>query len=235
MASIILIRHGQASFGATDYDQLSGLGCRQAQVLSDYFSDCGITLDAIYSGTLKRQRQTAEIATKSQPSGTPFHIDPRLNEIRNNEQFEFLLPEVIQRNPPIAELVEKAKNDSKSYQKVLEQVFQLWISGKSDVSAIQSWQEYSGQVKEAMQDLIEREGSGKNIGLFTSGGTIATIVSQVLGLDGSFAYHLYEPVISASMTRLLYNQKKVSLSSFNDYSFLQWKSGKQRESLISYR
>ena len=235
MASIILIRHGQASFGAANYDQLSGLGRRQAQLLNNYFSDCGITLDAIYCGTLARQRQTAEIATKNQLAETPFHIDPRFNEIRNDEQFEFLLPELIQRNPSVAKLVDKAKSDSKSYQKVLEQVFQLWVSSKDDDSVIQSWQHYSDQVEEAMKDLIKREGSGKNIGLFTSGGTIATIVSQVLGLDGSFAYRFYEPVINASMTRLLYNQEKVSLSSFNDHSFLEWESRKQSNSMISYR
>ena len=235
MASIILIRHGQASFGAANYDQLSGLGRRQAQLLNDYFSDCGIALDAIYCGTLARQRQTAEIATKNQLAETPFHIDPRFNEIRNDEQFEFLLPELIQRNPSVAKLVEKAKSDSKSYQKVLEQIFQLWVSSKDDDSGIQSWQHYSDQVEEAMKDLIKREGSGKNIGLFTSGGTIATIVSQVLGLDGRFAYRFYEPVINASMTRLLYNQEKVSLSSFNDHSFLEWESGKQGNYMISYR
>ena len=235
MASIILIRHGQASFGAANYDQLSGLGRRQAQLLNDYFSDCGITLDAIYCGTLARQRQTAEIATKNQLAETPFHIDPRFNEIRNDEQFEFLLPELIQRNPSVAKLVEEAKSDSKSYQKVLEQVFQLWVSSESDDSGIQSWRDYSDQVEDAMKDLIKREGSGKNIGLFTSGGTIATIVSQVLGLDGRFAYRFYEPVINASMTRLLYNQEKVSLSSFNDHSFLEWESGKQGNYMISYR
>ena len=235
MASIILIRHGQASFGAANYDQLSDLGRRQAQLLNNYFSNCGITLDAIYCGTLERQRQTAEIATKSQLAETPFHIDPRFNEIRNDEQFEFLLPELIKRNPSVAKLVEKAKSDSKSYQKVLEQVFQMWVSSNDDDSEIQSWQDYSAKVEEAVKDLVKREGSGKNIGLFTSGGTIATIVSQVLGLDGSFAYRFYEPVINASMTRLLYNQEKVSLSSFNDHSFLQWKSGKQGKSMISYR
>ena len=235
MASIILIRHGQASFGAANYDQLSDLGRRQAQLLNDYFSDCGIALDAIYCGTLARQRQTAEIATKNQLAETPFHIDPRFNEIRNDEQFEFLLPELIQRNPSVAKLVEKAKSDSKSYQKVLEQVFQMWVSSKDDDSEIQSWQDYSAQVEEAVKDLVKREGSGKNIGLFTSGGTIATIVSQVLGLDGRFAYRFYEPVINASMTRLLYNQEKVSLSSFNDHSFLEWESGKQGNYMISYR
>ncbi|MFL2495859.1 MAG: histidine phosphatase family protein [Porticoccaceae bacterium] len=159
MASIILIRHGQASFGAANYDQLSGLGRRQAQLLNDYFSDCGITLDAIYCGTLARQRQTAEIATKNQLAETPFHIDPRFNEIRNDEQFEFLLPELIQRNPSVAKLVEEAKSDSKSYQKVLEQVFQLWVSSvMSDDSGIQSWQDYSAQVEDAVKDLSRTRG-----------------------------------------------------------------------------
>ena len=109
IASIFLIRHGQASFGSADYDQLSQLGCCQAQVLSDYFSDIGIRLDAVYSGTLKRQRQTAEIATASQPACIPFHNDPRLNEIKNDEQFKFLLPQLIKRNPPTAGLVERPK------------------------------------------------------------------------------------------------------------------------------
>ena len=158
MASIILIRHGQASFGAANYDQLSDLGRRQAQLLNDYFSDCGITLDAIYCGTLERQRQTAEIATKSQLAETPFHIDPRFNEIRNDEQFEFLLPELIQRNPSVAKLVEKAKSDSKSYQKVLKQVFQMWVSSKDDDSEIQSWQDYSAQSRRGREGFSKTRG-----------------------------------------------------------------------------
>jgi broad specificity phosphatase PhoE len=47
MATLYLIRHGQASFGADDYDKLSGLGCRQASVLGDYLLKGGIEFDAI--------------------------------------------------------------------------------------------------------------------------------------------------------------------------------------------
>ena len=62
MASIYLIRHGQASFGAEDYDQLSTLGCRQAEVTGQYLRDAGIRLDAVYSGDLSRQQETARLA-----------------------------------------------------------------------------------------------------------------------------------------------------------------------------
>ena len=75
MATIYLIRHGQASFGAEDYDKLSALGMRQAQVAGEYLRDHGIILDAAYSGELLRQRETARLAIASQPSEVPHHID----------------------------------------------------------------------------------------------------------------------------------------------------------------
>ncbi len=60
MSTLYLIRHGQASFGAEDYDELSALGRQQARLLADYFLRAGICFDACWSGTLRRQLQTAE-------------------------------------------------------------------------------------------------------------------------------------------------------------------------------
>ena len=71
MATIYLIRHGQASFGAENYDKLSELGCRQAEVAGEYFRDTGIQFDAVYSGDLSRQRETARLALTYQPAAIP--------------------------------------------------------------------------------------------------------------------------------------------------------------------
>ena len=60
MSVLYLIRHGQASFGSADYDELSTLGRRQARLLGDHFLKAGIRFDACWSGTLRRQRQTAD-------------------------------------------------------------------------------------------------------------------------------------------------------------------------------
>ena len=38
MGTLYLIRHGQASFGAADYYQLSELGARQCHALGQYFA-----------------------------------------------------------------------------------------------------------------------------------------------------------------------------------------------------
>ncbi|NWD90503.1 phosphoglycerate mutase family protein, partial [Pseudomonas sp. K5002] len=50
MGSIYLIRHGQASFGADDYDVLSPIGVQQAQVLGRHLAELGLGFDRCLSG-----------------------------------------------------------------------------------------------------------------------------------------------------------------------------------------
>lgn len=235
MASIYVIRHGQASFGAANYDKLSDLGCRQATVLGHYLRDCNIRFDAAYSGDLQRQRKTAELALASQPGTVPHTIDARFNEVKNDEQVKFLVPEVIKTNEPIRALMDKGLSASKDYQKVIEAVFNYWVSPDCNEPRIQSWEDYSSAVHSALAEIIQAQGSGKTVGIFASGGTIATIVAHVLGLSGAHAYSFYEPVINCSVTRLFYSSRKVSLSYFNDHSFLDVLGQQNDESLLSYR
>jgi broad specificity phosphatase PhoE len=235
MASIYVIRHGQASFGEDNYDKLSDLGCRQAEVLGEYLRDCGIAFDATYSGDLQRQRKTAELATASQAQSSTHTIDARFNEIKNEEQFEDLVPRVLKIDPGLQALVDKGLRSSKNYQKVLKVIFNYWVSPACPDSGIQSWADYSGNVQTALHDVIAAQGSGRTIGLFTSGGTIATIVAHVLGLSSEHVYSFYEPVINCSVTRLFYSGDRLSLSYFNDHSFLDVLGVQKGERLLTYR
>ncbi|MBU5895007.1 histidine phosphatase family protein, partial [Vibrio cholerae O1] len=58
MGTLYLVRHGQASFGAEDYDQLSERGTAQSQRLGAYWRERGLRFDAVYTGTLRRHEQT---------------------------------------------------------------------------------------------------------------------------------------------------------------------------------
>jgi broad specificity phosphatase PhoE len=235
MADIYLIRHGQASFGAENYDKLSALGCRQAQVAGEYFRDCGIHFDSVYSGDLSRQRDTARLAIASQPGDVPHHIDPRFNEIQNDKQLEYLMPEVLKRNVKLQALVDKGLSSSKDYQKVIDAVFNYWVSADCKDDRLQSWADFSGGARQALADVMREQGGGKTVGIFTSGGTLATIVAQVLGLTGEQTYQLYEPVFNCSVSQLFYSGSRVSLSYFNDCSFLRVLGEQQAENLVSYR
>ena len=235
MATIYLIRHGQASFGAEDYDKLSELGCRQATVVGEYFRDSGVHFDAVYSGDLSRQRETARLAIASQTREVPHHIDPRFNEIQNEAQLKYLMPEVVKINPTIQALLEKGLSSSKNYQKVIDAVFNYWVSPACADPRIQSWAEFSAGTRQAIAEIIENQGGGKTIGIFTSGGTLATIVAQVLGLGGEKTYQFYEPVLNCSITQLFYSRSRVSLSYFNDCSFFRVLGGQRGEELLTYR
>ncbi|MDE2077727.1 MAG: histidine phosphatase family protein, partial [Burkholderiales bacterium] len=59
MGAIYLIRHGQASFGASNYDQLSELGHQQARVLGEALLPRLARVDAAVTGTLQRHQATA--------------------------------------------------------------------------------------------------------------------------------------------------------------------------------
>jgi len=229
------VRHGQASFGAQDYDRLSALGCRQAEVLGRYWRDAVVVLDAAYSGDLRRQSGTAEIVLREQAREVPLHIDPRFNELRNDEQIEHLVPVVCRGNPSIKALIERGLRESRDYQKVIEAVFNYWISPDCRNDSIQSWAEFSGDTRAALQDVIQSQGSGRTVAVFSSGGTIATIVAQVLGIDESLTYKFYEPMINCSITRLFYSSSRVSLSHFNDHSFLDVIGRQSGERLVTYR
>ena len=235
MATIYLIRHGQASFGSDDYDQLSQLGIRQAEVTGEYFKESGIFFDAAYSGDLKRQIDTSQLVLASQPAAFSTNIDSRFNEIRNDEQLEYLLPEIVKARPDIASLVDRGLVSSKDYQKAIDAVFNFWVSDECKHPEIQSWHDYSAGVRDALSDVVKNQGSGKTIAVFTSGGTIATIVGQVLGLSGKQTYPFYEPMFNCAVTQLFYNQERISLSYFNDRSFLQVLGRFNQEKLVTYR
>ena len=84
MSIISLIRHGQASFGSANYDRLSEKGQQQVYELANYWLSLGETFDAVYSGSLERQRHTAQIvidtfAQQGQSIG-PLEQIPGLDE-----------------------------------------------------------------------------------------------------------------------------------------------------------
>ncbi|MDG0980508.1 MAG: phosphoglycerate mutase family protein [Halieaceae bacterium] len=235
MATIMMVRHGQASFGTDNYDQLSTLGQRQADLMGEYFRDTGVVFDAAYSGQLSRQRETCQRVLASQPSAVENHIDPRFDEVRNDEQVNILFPLLAQAEPRLAKLMESAMQDSKHYQKIIEAVFTDWVTREEPHPDIQSWQEYSGGVMSGLSDVMRNEGAGKTVGIFTSGGTVATATALVLGVGADLVYRFYEPVINCSVTQFFYSGDKISLSHFNDHSILHKLSATLGERLVTYR
>ena len=83
MGELFIIRYAQASFGQADYDRLSELGFRQARLLEAFFNRIGSRFQSIYSGSLKRQVDTAETLRSC------FRADvPQMEEERRQKRDE---------------------------------------------------------------------------------------------------------------------------------------------------
>lgn len=235
MASIYLIRHGQASFGSDNYDQLSPLGQRQADLTGQFLVDSGLRFDAAFSGDLSRQRETGERVLASQPEPCELAIDSRFNEIDNDAQVKALLPDLCAQDERLAEIAARGLKSSKDYQKIIDAVFNAWVSPDCPDLGITSWPEYRDAVEAAVRDVIAGVGSGKDTAVFTSGGTIATVVGLVLGARAEGFYQFYEPMMNCSITRLIYSGSRISLSNFNDTAHLQLLGAQLGEPLVTYR
>lgn len=240
MSTLFLIRHAQASFGTDDYDRLSLTGHKQAYVAGEYLHAAAATIDTILAGSARRHLETAEgiaktVRTKS--GAVPrIEIDPRLNEVDAEGQFKHLVPILAAADTEIAALAEEAKKSSRSYQKVLSRVFTHWQDLPHDYPHLESWPIFATRVHQSIMEIARNAGSGANTVVVSSGGAIATIAQQLLGLPKIGAYPLFEALLNCSITRLLHTGDRVSLVSFNDYSYLH-SLGQMRnaENLVTFR
>lgn len=235
MSTLYVVRHGQASFGAADYDQLSELGQEQARLTGEYFRDQGIVIDAGYSGSLRRQQDTARLVLEAQPVKPPVVVDEGWNEVRNEEQIEYLLPALLEKDPALRAVAAEGLDDSKRYQKVIAAVFGAWVRMEEPKAPIQSWTAYSSGVSAALERVMTEQGRGRSCAIFTSGGTVAVLVARVLGVPPEGVYQFYEPMFNCSVTQFFYSADRISLSSFNDCSFLRLLGAQRGQALVTYR
>lgn len=229
MASIYFIRHGQASFGSTNYDKLSDLGGAQAKLAGQYLCQTQVNFDALYSGTLVRQQETAQqviSAYDDQAITLPeLTLDARLNELDANAIVMKLMPIVAKTQPQMHEWMAQARTNKKAYQYILRACFKHWQILDETIDGLEPWQEFYGRVKSCINDIIQQQGSGKDVAVFTSGGVIAAAVQYALGLTDEGNYQVFEPVINASITHCKYSKDQFTLNYYNDHSYLRVMGG----------
>ena len=120
MGVLLLVRHGQASFGTDDYDVLSPTGWEQARMLGSWLAARGPAPDVVLRGGMRRHRETAEGLLEGSSWAAPVEVDADWDE------FDHL--GVVDSFPdrPLGEL------DRRAFQEVFEQATQRWMSGAHD-------------------------------------------------------------------------------------------------------
>ena len=209
MGTLYLVRHGQASFGADDYDQLSGLGHRQAIRLGQYWRERwgdAWRFDAVLTGTLRRQRQTwqgiAEGAGRDAAAALEW---PGLNEYDSHAVIAAIHPAPL----PKADTPERYRE----HFRLLRTGLAAWMRDETQPAGMPSWRDFVAGVAGALEQA-RTHGDGRVL-IVSSGGPIATAVAQVLAAPPETAIELNLRYRNTAVSELAFTPRRCMLVTYN--------------------
>jgi broad specificity phosphatase PhoE len=219
MGVLILLRHGQASLGSANYDELSDLGREQARAAGHRLRAADLTIQQVACGTLVRQRDTAsEVFAALGPQQPQVSIDPRLDEYDHVG--------VLAAHPAgISFESAKGAEANRAVQPALEEAIARWAADGGGQG--EAHDDFVGRSLAVVADLSRLPGTTLAI---TSGGVIAVACARALGLPVDQWPKLARVLVNGSLTKFITGASGTNLSTFNDHAHLE-----TERRLISYR
>lgn len=200
MGELILVRHGQASFGTDDYDRLSAQGFEQGRLLGRYFRERGLAFDRVIRGSLRRHQETlaaTEVAGE-------VEILPALDE------FDFYkVVHCYLRQHPEHPAIDFA--NVRDFFLTLRKAVPLWSEGGLHEPP-EPWSVFEDRIKAVLAEMIAGEG---RVLVVSSGGPISALLREVLQLSVRTMFDLNLQCANTSITKLQFKNGKARLQSFN--------------------
>jgi broad specificity phosphatase PhoE len=206
MGTLYLVRHGQASFGAEDYDQLSELGRRQSVRLGEYFAERGIHFDGLIAGTLRRHKQTLEGILEGMNHAGEHLSWEGLNEY-DSEAVIATVHEGKLAKPTSPEMY-------RHHFRLLRDGLARWMAGATIPRGMPSYADFVAGVAGAL-DHVRANHFGQTVLVVTSGGPISTAVGHVLGTKPEVTIDLNMRIRNTAITEFAFTPKRHMLVGFN--------------------
>jgi broad specificity phosphatase PhoE len=224
MGQIYLVRHGQASFGSANYDQLSTLGYEQARLLGQWYANGRQAFQRVVVGGMARHRQTADTCLAELPK--PLLADA---EWITDEGFaEFDHHQVLLRHCPefgdavaFKEMLARHVEPQRALEHLFRAAMQRWMSGWHDSDYSETWPEFRRRCVAALERL-DTGSRGRSTIVFTSGGVISTLMQHLLGLQDYQVMEMTWTLANCAVTKLLQRPGQITLSYLNNYAHLEW-------------
>jgi broad specificity phosphatase PhoE len=227
--TLLLVRHGQASIHADNYDVLSELGHRQATALGQYFARTSRRIDRVVSGPLERQRDTTTRLLEA--SGRHDLVPTVLDGLREFPAFSIVdrvkekvaeRDEVVRRGLVDAAAPGKGGRAAPGFRDGVERIATLWANGElDDVDDLESFAAFKARVLGALDEVAEQLASRQTGVLVTSGGVIAVAVADALGLPPARAMELMWEIANGSFHEIRLRPHTRTLMRFNAIPHLE--------------
>ena len=223
MALVLVVRHGQASFGAEDYDVLSETGWAQGRLLGAHLAAEGVRPAAVVRGSMRRHRETTQAMLEGFDglSVDDVGVDARWDE------FDHL--GVVAAHPDLPQ-GGTASLDRREFQRVFLESTRRWARGEEPAAGSAGYPEtfadFVARSTGALDDACARAGDGPVL-VVTSGGPIGIVAAALVGpedAEPAITARLWERFntvcVNSSVSRVLVGSTGTRLLSFNEHGHL---------------
>ncbi|GED96064.1 histidine phosphatase family protein [Gordonia crocea] len=218
MGSLYLVRHGQAqasAYGATDEQggsepgSLTPIGDQQALLTGQTLAGVVAGFTSTISGSLTRQRQTLGGILQAFDDAPAATVDDGWDEY----DLAGLL------GAPTADQLA----DGRTFQQSLDGALAAWVRGELDAAV--PFAAYAARVADAGRRAVAQAGSGKNVLVVSSAGSITLWLAQHLGIGVDQWPALARSMMNASITKTLVGRQGVTILSINEHLHLTDRDG----------
>src|ERR1700744_1973221 len=158
MRELLLIRHGQASFHAEDYDRLSTVGEHQSRELGLWLASCGQVPDLVAIGPRIRHRDTAALCLGATGvDAEPLLLDG-LDEGDHNELLARQRPDLAGAGE-LRRALKQESDPKRAFQALFMAALDRWTGGRHDADYSTTWPEFHARVLDALAQLQRQPAS----------------------------------------------------------------------------
>jgi len=211
MASLYLVRHGQASFGADDYDALSPLGVTQCRRLGEWWRARGLRPVRAITGPMRRHRQSADAFAEGFGDAMELVTLDSIAEFDHENVLEVYRPDFADK-AQLARFLAETPKPRQAFHRIFTEAVNRWHDGRFDGEYNEAWPVFRARVRQGLATLCAGRGDAV---VFTSGGVVSVMVQQVLSLSDADCFAINGLIHNASVSRLLYSGDEISLHSLN--------------------
>jgi len=215
MSLLLLMRHGQARFGAAHYDLLTELGERQAVETGVHFARAGSGFDEVLIGPKQRHAATAS-GVLGQLRGAPAPVTlAALDEFAEATDILQAAPQVCSVTAEEMPALPRAAQ-LRHYDTTIE----AWMQGRVRLAGRPSAAEFRTVVVRWLREVVARPARSQRLLAVTSAGVIAAAVADVLDVPVERMAQFTRVLRNASLTEIAFSAGRVSLVSFNGVAHL---------------
>jgi broad specificity phosphatase PhoE len=223
--SLTLVRHGQASFLAEEYDRLSDLGIRQARLLGRWWAAHGVRFDRVVYGPAARHRASGDAAAAEFRDACglawpePF-VQPELDEFEWLNVFQVFVPLLAARDPEIREMaaayqqVQGAPEEAAHFDALFKRVMPHWLDGTLEHDNVEPWDAFRARVRRGLDALLAANHAAR-ITVFSSAGVIGAVAADALDLTPANTIKLIMATRNGAWSEFTAVPGRIALDVFN--------------------